>query len=136
MNVLKKWTKSVCVPTQSNLTSLNIYKNDLFQLLLILPQPAHCANYIKHSLTIRVPYDVIMQPENLLLDASGCLKVSDFGLSALPQQVRVSIIFSIYADLLITYLKCESISVSYVLYYIYTIKYHCDIEYPFWTSFM
>ncbi|KAM7270547.1 hypothetical protein ACFE04_029761 [Oxalis oulophora] len=28
------------------------------------------------------------RPENLLLDASGILKVSDFGLSALPQQVR------------------------------------------------
>lgn len=29
-----------------------------------------------------------MQPENLLLDSIGNLRISDFGLSALPEQVR------------------------------------------------
>ena len=32
----------------------------------------------------------LLQPENLLLDSYGVLKVSDFGLSAFAQQVRVS----------------------------------------------
>jgi serine/threonine protein kinase len=32
----------------------------------------------------------LLQPENLLLDSFGVLKVSDFGLSAFSQQVRVS----------------------------------------------
>jgi len=37
----------------------------------------------------------ILQPENLLLDPSGVLKVSDFGLSTFSPQVRVSIMFII-----------------------------------------
>lgn len=32
----------------------------------------------------------LLQPENLLLDSYGVLKVSDFGLSAFSKQVRVS----------------------------------------------
>ena len=34
---------------------------------------------------------LLLQPENLLLDSHDVLKVSDFGLSAFSQQVRVSI---------------------------------------------
>ncbi|KAL8129493.1 hypothetical protein V2J09_018648 [Rumex salicifolius] len=38
---------------------------------------------------------ICKQPENLLLDSNGLLKVSDFGLSALAQQVRVSFLSSL-----------------------------------------
>lgn len=43
------------------------------------------------SLIFCLCWYVSLQPENLLLDAYGNLKISDFGLSALSQQVRVII---------------------------------------------
>jgi serine/threonine protein kinase len=43
------------------------------------------------------------QPENLLLDSQGNLKVSDFGLSALSQQIKVTT-FRLYASKLPIYL--------------------------------
>lgn len=48
------------------------------------------SNNFYYDLDWSLVYYCVSQPENLLLDANGVLKVSDFGLSALPQQVRVS----------------------------------------------
>lgn len=38
-------------------------------------------------------FSLSLQPENLLLDSQGNLKISDFGLSALPEQVRFFFLF-------------------------------------------
>ena len=63
-------------------------------------------------------FSLHFQPENLLLDANGTLKVSDFGLSALSQQVRVRKFDSL---LLFSLMNACSVSVMYVLLFLLTV---------------
>ncbi|KAL0370301.1 UNVERIFIED_CONTAM: CBL-interacting serine/threonine-protein kinase [Sesamum angustifolium] len=59
-----------------------------FQQLINAVDYCHSRGVFHRDLKV---FDVALkeQPENLLLDAAGNLKISDFGLSALSQQVRV-----------------------------------------------
>jgi hypothetical protein len=50
---------------------------------------------------MRYMLNLYLQLENLLLDAAGNLKVSDFGLSALTEQVKV----------LFEYISCDKFSI-------------------------
>lgn len=59
--------------------------------------------------SVSLNYNILflcMQPENLLLDSLGNLKISDFGLSALPEQVRQLLLF-IVSPFFTTYIITE-----------------------------
>ncbi|KAG6503934.1 hypothetical protein ZIOFF_036258 [Zingiber officinale] len=58
-----------------------------FQQLINAVDYCHSRGVFHRDLKVDDSF-VPCSPENLLLDATGVLKISDFGLSALPQQVR------------------------------------------------
>lgn len=53
-----------------------------------------------------------LQPENLLLDSCGNLKVSDFGLSALSQQLKVKVYCFMHFKLLGTVSKVHTLCIN------------------------
>lgn len=78
--------------------SRGVYHRDLKVLIMLLQMFRVSLVYTWNQLffhtswlQMSLPYFpcFLLQPENLLLDAYGTLKVSDFGLSALSKQVRV-----------------------------------------------
>lgn len=69
--------------------SQGVYHRDL-KVILDLHLKVYCAITVCNN---SYKCFIYMQPENLLLDSLGNLKISDFGLSALPEQVRFMIKF-------------------------------------------
>lgn len=82
-SIFSSWsTLSITVIAEESITGISrLAAFNCLRCLLLL-----CKRAEKQWIDTQIQF----QPENLLLDASGTLKVSDFGLSALSQQVRVS----------------------------------------------
>lgn len=69
--------------------SKGVYHRDLKVIFLLFWNPSFCW----YVLMISKHHPYCVQPENLLLDSQGNLKISDFGLGAQPPEVNISLTF-------------------------------------------
>lgn len=69
--------------------SRGVYHRDLKVFYFVFVRSSYFLLYYDIHHVFHLMTCFLLQPENLILDANGVLKVSDFGLSAFSRQVRV-----------------------------------------------